>query len=96
MVTKGIVIVSSVDRRGSQLVFMATLIEMAKKVLLDLNQQEVFFGYISTLKLKYEIKVFEKYFFCCDMESFYSDARIQIIIFRETKCHQMRRFIHKG
>ena len=42
MVTKGIVIVSSVDRRGSQLVFMATLIEMAKKVLLDLNQQEVF------------------------------------------------------
>lgn len=63
MVTKGIVIVSSVDRRGSQLVFMATLIEIAKKVLLDLNQQEFFFGYISTLNLKYEIKVFEKYVF---------------------------------
>jgi serine/threonine-protein kinase Chk1 len=35
VVTPGIVTVSCVDRRGSQLVFKATLIEMDKKVLLD-------------------------------------------------------------
>jgi len=35
IVTPGIVTISCVDRRGSQLVFKATLIEMDKKVLLD-------------------------------------------------------------